>query len=112
LNFAFKNLSLGLATHGALLAYPAFTTPSLPPRDVNSLRLLHGSCRIPHGNGRDALKLADDLIGQAQINALARPHQLLLMGDQIYADDSRRMELSLDGPPRPAGKEELDSDRS
>ena len=89
LGFAFKNLSLGLATHGALLAYPAFTMPSfcLPPRDVNSLRLLHGSCRIPHGNGKDALKLADDLIAQAQTNALARPHQLLLMGDQIYADD-------------------------
>jgi hypothetical protein len=33
LNFAFKNQSLGLATHGALLAYPAFSTPSfcLPP---------------------------------------------------------------------------------
>jgi hypothetical protein len=89
LNFTFQNLSLGLATHGALLAYPAFTMPSfcLPPRDVNSLRLLHGSCRIPHGNGQDALKLADDLIGQASTNALARPHQLLLMGDQIYADD-------------------------
>jgi hypothetical protein len=48
---------------------------------------LCGSCRIPHGNGRDSLPVADQLLAQSSSNPLARPHQLLLTGDQIYADD-------------------------
>ena len=46
-----------------------------------------GSCRIPHGNGRDCFSIGDKLLAQAASNPIARPHQLLLTGDQIYADD-------------------------
>jgi hypothetical protein len=81
--------TLAGATKNASLAYPPFTLPSfcMPPADINTLRLIHGSCRIPHGNGPDALALLDDLIAQVALNPAARPHQLLMTGDQIYADD-------------------------
>lgn len=84
-----QNLSLAAATANAKLSYAPFDKPTfcLPPSDLNQLRLIHGSCRIPHGNGADALPLLDGLIDQAADNPVARPHQLLLTGDQIYADD-------------------------
>jgi hypothetical protein len=83
------SLTLASATRSASLAYPPLTLPSfcLPPKDVNSLRLIHGSCRIPHGNAIDSLPMLDELIEQTASNPLARPHQLLMTGDQIYADD-------------------------
>ena len=58
----------------------------LPPASLDDLRIRRGSCRIPHGNGRDCFSIGDKLIAQASSNPLARPHQLLLTGDQIYAD--------------------------
>jgi hypothetical protein len=84
-----SSMTLATTTAGAAIAYSPFTLPSfcLPPTDPNNLRLMQGSCRIPHGNGKDALALLDDLIAQAASNPIARPHQLLLTGDQIYADD-------------------------
>src|SRR5664280_237014 len=70
-------------------AYPPFTLPSfvLPPKDLTKVRLIHGSCRKPHGQGPDALAILDGLIKQSLSAPLDRPHQLLLTGDQIYADD-------------------------
>jgi len=84
-----RTSNLKLATEDAKLAYLPFTLPSfaLPPQDLNSLRLLQGSCRMPHGEGKDAMPMIDDLIAATAANAYARPHQLLLTGDQIYADD-------------------------
>lgn len=81
--------SLAVATNGALIAYPGMELPSfcLPPADVNRLRLMHGSCRKPHGEGPDALSLLDGLIEETRDQPYARPHQLLLTGDQIYADE-------------------------
>lgn len=77
------------ATDNAPLTYPQFALPTfcLPSPDPNTLRLLQGSCRIPHGNGQDALELGDFLIAQSADDPLRRPQQLLLTGDQIYADD-------------------------
>lgn len=71
------------------LAYPPFILPSfaLPPKDPNLLRLIQGSCRMPHADGQDTFPILDDLIKDSALNAFARPHQLLLTGDQIYADD-------------------------
>jgi hypothetical protein len=74
----------GAFTYVSSESLPSFC---LPPASLDDLRLLCGSCRIPHGNGRDALPVADELVAQAWPNPLARPHQLLLTGDQIYADD-------------------------
>lgn len=84
-----QNQSLAVATDNAKLAYSPFDKPSfcLPPADINRLRIIHGSCRIPHGNGADALPMLDALIDQGADNPYARPQQLLLTGDQIYADD-------------------------
>lgn len=67
----------------------SYSLPSfvLPPKDLGSLKLLHGSCRKPHAEGRDALAIVEALIQQNYSSPLARPHQLLLTGDQIYADD-------------------------
>ena len=62
-------------------------TFALPPDDLNYLRIVHGSCRKPHGGGRDALPILDSLIEQFAGIANSRPHQLFLTGDQIYGDD-------------------------
>ncbi|WP_318570640.1 hypothetical protein [Salinigranum marinum] len=62
-------------------------TFSLPPPDPNDLRLVHSSCRKPHGEGFDALPAVDKMIESTAHDATARPHQLFLTGDQIYADD-------------------------
>ena len=79
------------------LAYDPHDFPSfaLPPADLNYLRLVHGSCRKPHGGTLpkdqtptpDQLSTLDSLIATSANNAMGRPHQLLLTGDQIYADD-------------------------
>lgn len=65
---------------------PAF---SLAPPDFNRFNLFHGSCRKPHGKGKDMLARLDDLLKNDELYAEAghRPHLLLLTGDQIYADD-------------------------
>ena len=60
---------------------------SLPPQDLQELRLLHASCRKTHGPGRDALSFADAMIKDNRLEANNRPHLLVLTGDQIYADD-------------------------
>ena len=80
---------LAAATLNAKLAYTPHALPSFawPPKDPNRLRLLQGSCRMPHAQGKDTFPIIDDLIAETAANAFARPHQLLLTGDQIYADD-------------------------
>lgn len=62
-------------------------TFALPPDDLNSLRIVHGSCRKLHGGGRDALAILDNLIERDADLANVRPHQLFLAGDQIYGDE-------------------------
>ncbi|MEG4800940.1 PhoD-like phosphatase [Microcoleus sp. ARI1-B5] len=72
--------TIGYFAHGL----PTF---ALPPQDLNYLRIVHGSCRKPHGDGRDALPILDNAIEQFAGTANFRPHQLFLTGDQIYGDD-------------------------
>ena len=89
-NLGFGDLfDITTATKQARLAYPPYKVPSfcLPPKDLNKLRIVHGSCRKPHGEGADALPLLDDFIAANPSDPYQRPHQLLLTGDQIYADD-------------------------
>lgn len=92
LSFGFDgnfSCNLAVATNNAQIAYAPCTLPSfaLPPSDLTLLRLIQGSCRMPHADGLDTVPLIDDLIKSTVVNAFARPHQLLLTGDQIYADD-------------------------
>jgi hypothetical protein len=63
---------------------PGFTLPAL---SLDNLKIVHGSCRKAHGFGVDGLAALDTLIERAQTDANARPQQLFLTGDQIYADD-------------------------
>ncbi len=76
-------------------AYPTFT---LPPKDLQKLRLVHGSCRLPHNDRPDALPALDEIldleweVSQGSFRKTwelhgRRPHKLFLTGDQIYADD-------------------------
>lgn len=60
-----------------------------PPSDLANLNLLYGSCRRPGHDDPDALAMVDDLIfgDDRYKDPRARPHQLFLGGDQIYADD-------------------------
>jgi hypothetical protein len=74
------------------LVYNAYALPSfaLPPADLNKVRLVHGSCRKPHGGGKvapDALAMLNALIANDASDPYLRPHQLFLTGDQIYADE-------------------------
>ena len=82
-----------LITGGLDLTFDGSQRPSfaLPPDNLDQVRLIHGSCRKPHGEGYDAMEGVHDMIQSAvsggSINAVDRPHQLFLTGDQIYADD-------------------------
>ena len=76
------------------LGYKEDFLPSfaLPPEKLEDLRIVYGSCRRPANEHPDAMAMIDDLITadlQKPLyeDALKRPHQLVLGGDQIYADD-------------------------
>ena len=61
----------------------------LPDPEDQQLRMLYGSCRKPHGEGKDMLAAIEDqlTVGNAYQDPSKRPHLLVLGGDQIYADD-------------------------
>ncbi|MBD2495228.1 PhoD-like phosphatase [Nostoc sp. FACHB-280] len=59
----------------------------LPPSRLQDLKIVHASCRKPHGHGLDALPILDGLIATTANQAQRRPQQLFLTGDQIYGDD-------------------------
>jgi len=52
------------------------------PASLAGFRILHASCRRPHGNRRDGLVQA-----LPELEGPSRPAVLFLSGDQIYADD-------------------------
>lgn len=74
------HLALGYA-EGQL---PTFTTP---PATLDGLHIAHASCRKLHGPQDDAMSWLDEHVEAHLSDASARPHQLVLTGDQIYADD-------------------------
>jgi hypothetical protein len=68
---------------------------ALPPAELEKLRLVFGSCRrITHPNP-DAMVWIDDIIerDRTYTDPLRRPHQMLLGGDQIYADDVSGLQM-------------------
>jgi hypothetical protein len=65
-------------------ALPSFVTP---PDHPAKLRLFHASCRKPHAGGHDALSILDEVLTTDAGSPERRPQQLILTGDQIYADD-------------------------
>ncbi|GGV36727.1 hypothetical protein GCM10010182_71140 [Actinomadura cremea] len=64
--------------------YPSFPTP---PADPSRLRIFHGSCRKPHGGGYDLLPALDHILRVNAGDPMLRPQQMIMTGDQIYADD-------------------------
>ena len=74
------NCGLSYFAHGL----PTFT---LPAENLDRLKIVTGSCRKPHGGGRDTLYFLDYLIQDSASIPSERPQQLFLSGDQIYGDD-------------------------
>ena len=71
------------------ISYFAHKKPTfaLPPAQLSQLKIIHGSCRKPHGKGFDALPILDSLLESDAGSSQQRPHQLFITGDQIYGDD-------------------------
>ncbi|MFH8800999.1 peptidoglycan-binding protein [Streptomyces sp. NPDC017936] len=97
-------LEAGVAAAGAdearaLLCHPGSDLPGFAlPGGPGDLRVLHGGARLPHAAGPDLLAHADTVLAEAVAAASApppegtpappaRPHLLLLHGDQSPADD-------------------------
>lgn len=64
-----------------------FPTFCLPADTLANLKIVHGSCRKPHGGRTDALRALDTMLQVNSGNVTERPQLLFLTGDQIYADD-------------------------
>ena len=71
------------------LGYGTDKLPSfvLPADDPEKLFLAQASCRKMHGHGQDALASLDKIIKDNLAKPDKRPQQLILTGDQVYADD-------------------------
>ena len=81
-----RRLALGYAEN----QLPSF---ALPPDQLTDLKIIHGSCRLQVAGLTDGLAWIDDLIEDNLSDPNQRIHQLLLAGDQIYADDVEVMML-------------------
>ncbi|HKT40415.1 MAG TPA: hypothetical protein VJR48_18735, partial [Ktedonobacterales bacterium] len=99
------------ATEIERLTYAGLPLPSfvLPATTLEQVRIFHGSCRKPHGVGRDALATLDLILARSASDSRARPQQLYLTGDQIYADDVAESLLAalMDAAEALVGREEL-----
>ena len=86
---------LNLLKSPVLLGFKENQLPSFVyvPEKLEDLRVAHGSCRKPHGKGRDGLAalakvMEPDFLEIERANApKVRPHYFFHTGDQIYADD-------------------------
>jgi hypothetical protein len=58
----------------------------MPGATLETLRIVHGSCRRPGAPLYDALAWLDEVIEEELDDTTDRPQQLYLTGDQIYAD--------------------------
>ncbi|MGH2788460.1 MAG: hypothetical protein ACRDJV_11200 [Actinomycetota bacterium] len=70
------------------IAYDGFPLPTFYIRnETPRLRLMHGSCRMLHGKGHDALSVVDEVLARHAHDVNERPSALFLTGDQIYGDE-------------------------
>jgi hypothetical protein len=46
---------------------------ALPPTHLTDLKLLHGSCHLPHANTPDPMTFIDDVIAETRADGLKRP---------------------------------------
>ena len=86
---------LNLLKSPVLLGFKENRLPSFVyvPEKLEDLRIAHGSCRKPHGKGRDGLAALSEVMAPDFLhiehanNPQIRPHCFFHTGDQIYADD-------------------------
>jgi hypothetical protein len=79
---------LGLLGRPDGLAYADLPLPGFFLRaEASPLHFLHGSCRLLHGEGEDAMAAADGATARHAEDIASRPSALYLTGDQIYGDD-------------------------
>jgi hypothetical protein len=79
---------LGLLTGPRAVTVGGLPLPSFFLRgELRATNLLHGSCRLLHGLGEDALLAADELLAESARDLERRPSALMLTGDQIYGDE-------------------------
>ena len=80
---------LGLLSGDRAITYPGLPLPTFFLRGPGSptLHLLHGSCRLLHGKGEDAVPAADEVLTHTAGDLGERPSAVFLTGDQIYGDD-------------------------
>ena len=79
---------LGLVGRPNGITYGNLPLPSFfLQAEASSLNILHGSCRLLHGKGEDALAAADGATARHAEDIARRPSALYLTGDQIYGDD-------------------------
>ncbi|MBA2311400.1 MAG: hypothetical protein H0V97_01205 [Actinobacteria bacterium] len=79
---------LGLLRGPDGVTYDELPLPALVlPSQEAPLNAFHGSCRLLHGKGDDALVAADEAVSGSALDPSKRPSALFLTGDQIYADD-------------------------
>jgi hypothetical protein len=88
----FKSLNLldviDVKTGFTTLSYQADQLPSfvLAAKEIENLKIIHGSCRNNDNLFEDGLSFVDNIIKENLVDAAKRPQQLFLSGDQIYAD--------------------------
>ena len=79
------------------LGYAKDMLPSFAPcpSTLIDLKIVYGSCRKTGHPDPDAMVWIDDLIAKDDTwrDPRARPHQLFLGGDQIYADDVETLQM-------------------
>jgi hypothetical protein len=79
---------LGMLSGPAAITVGGLPLPSFFLRGQQpATNLLHGSCRLLHGNGEDALLAADERLAETAHDLGQRPSVLMLTGDQIYGDE-------------------------
>jgi hypothetical protein len=80
--------SLGLDRGPARLTYGDHLLPTFfIAEHARVLNVMHGSCRLLHGGGDDALGIADETLEDCWDDLDRRPSALFLTGDQVYADE-------------------------
>ena len=78
----------GLLEGPQRITYGRLPLPTFFIRDSTpALNVMHGSCRLLHGRGEDAMIAADEQIAKTALEPSKRPGGLFLTGDQIYADE-------------------------
>jgi hypothetical protein len=84
----FKPADLNLLDTENGITLPGFDLPTFFIRDaLQQLNMLHGSCRLLHGKGEDAIRAAHDAIVESAGDPSRRPALLVFTGDQVYADE-------------------------